>query len=124
MKRRGVMSANKEAHTNKKRWLFAGGVLGAGIGAVVISALAIFATAGIAAGQAKPVNSSPPTISGTAQEGKTLTGNRGTWDNAPTDYNYFWRRCGAGGGSCSNISGAHALTYTLKAVDVGNRLRL
>jgi hypothetical protein len=108
---------------NRKRWLFAGGVFGAGIGAVVVSALAIFATAGVAASAAKPVNSSPPTISGTAQEGKTLTANRGTWDNTPTDYNYFWRRCGTGGGSCSNISGANALTYTLKAVDVGNRVR-
>jgi hypothetical protein len=63
-----------------------------------------------------------PTI-GTPQEGKTLTGNRGTWDDNPTDYDYFWRRCGSDGGSCANISGAHALTYTLKSVDVGNRLR-
>jgi hypothetical protein len=117
------MSVNHEARTSKKRWLFAGGVFGAGIGVVVISALAIFATAGVAASRAKPVNSSPPTISGTPQEGKTLTANRGTWDNSPTDYNYFWRRCGQGGGSCSNISGANALTYTLKPVDVGNRLR-
>jgi hypothetical protein len=72
---------------------------------------------------AKPVNSSPPTISGTVQEGKTLTATRGTWDNTPTDYNYFWRRCGACGGNCSNISGTHALTYTLRAVDVGKTLR-
>ena len=73
-----------EARTSKKRWLFAGGVFGAGIAVVVISALAIFATAGVAASTAKPVNSSPPTISGTPQEGKTLTANRGTWDNTPT----------------------------------------
>jgi hypothetical protein len=109
--------------TLRKRWLFVGGLFGAGLGAVVVSAFTIFAGAGIAAGQVKPVNATPPTISGTAQEGKTLTGNRGTWDNTPTDYDYFWRRCGAGGGNCSNISGAHALTYTLKAVDAGNRLR-
>jgi hypothetical protein len=107
----------------KKSWLFLGGVFGAGIGAVVVSALAIFAGTGVAASTAKPANASPPTISGTAQEGKTLTGDRGTWDNAPTDYNYFWTRCGKGGGNCSNISGATSLTYTLKGVDVGRTLR-
>src|SRR6266545_500219 len=101
--------------------LFLGGVFGAGIAAVV--AFAILAGAGTAASSAKPVNSSPPTISGTPQEGKTLTGNRGTWDNSPTDYDYSWRRCSAGGGNCSTIGGANALTYTLKAADVGKTLR-
>ena len=101
--------------------LFVGGVFGAGITAVV--AFAIFAGVGTAASTAKPVNSSPPTITGTPQEGKTLTANRGTWDNNPTDYDYFWRRCASDGGSCSNISGANGLTYTLKSVDVGNTLR-
>jgi hypothetical protein len=107
----------------RKRWMLLGGVFGAGVGAVVASAFAILAGVGAAASTVKPVNSSPPTISGTPQEGKTLTGNRGTWDNSPTDYDYFWRRCGKGGGSCSDISGAHALTYTLKGVDVGNTIR-
>jgi hypothetical protein len=109
--------------TQRKRWIVLGGVFGAGVGAVVASALAMFTGPGVAASQVKPVNSGPPTISGTPQEGKTLTGNRGTWDNSPTDYNYFWRRCGKGGGSCSDISGAHALTYTLKGVDVDNTIR-
>jgi hypothetical protein len=104
-------------------WLFLGGVFGAGITAVVVSALAILTSVGVAARAVKPVNSSPPTISGAPQEGKTLTGNRGSWDNNPTDYDYFWRRCGRGGGSCSNISGAHSLTYTLKSADVDNTLR-
>ncbi|HEY8774420.1 MAG TPA: hypothetical protein VIM05_07630 [Gaiellaceae bacterium] len=109
--------------TLRKRWLLLGGVFGAGVGAVVVSALAIFAGAGIAAGQAKPVNASPPTITGTPQEGKTLTGNRGSWDNTPTDYNYFWRRCNGGGNNCSGIGGANALTYTLRAGDVGSTIR-
>jgi hypothetical protein len=117
------MPVHNKRHKNRKRWLFAGGVFGAGIGVVVVSALTIFATSGVAASTVKPVNSSPPTITGTPQSGKTLTGNRGTWDNNPTDYDYFWRRCGKGGGSCSTISGANALTYTLKAVDVDNALR-
>jgi hypothetical protein len=107
----------------KKRWTFFGALIGMGTTLALAIGLGVFAGAGAAASSAKPVNASPPTISGTAQEGKTLTGNRGTWDNAPTDYNYFWRRCGAGGGNCANISGAHSLTYTLKAADIGRTLR-
>jgi len=106
-----------------KRWTLVGALIGMGTTLALVIGLGVFAGAGAAASSAKPVNASPPTIAGTAQEGKTLTANRGTWDNTPTDYDYFWRRCGAGGGNCANISGAHALTYTLKAVDVGNRLR-
>lgn len=50
---------------------------------------AAFAYGGGAAGFARPVNASPPTISGTPQGGMTLTANRGTWDNNPTDYDYI-----------------------------------
>ena len=113
------MSAGK-----RRGRLFLGGILGAGIAVVTASAFAILAGVGTAASSVKPVNSSPPTITGTAQEGKTLTGNRGTWDNTPTDYNYSWRRCSKSGGSCSNISGATSLTYTLKGVDVDKTIRL
>jgi hypothetical protein len=110
--------------TPKKRWTLLGGVFGAGVAAVAVSAFTLFAGAGLAASQAKPVNSSPPTISGTPQEGKTLTAARGSWDNSPTDYDYSWRRCNqAGGGKCGGISGANSLTYTLKSADVGHRLR-
>ena len=111
-------------HARRKRWLLLGGVFGAGIGAVVVSALAVFAGAGIAARADTPVNTDPPTISGTPEEGKTLTGDRGKWGNKPTDFNYFWRRCDKNGGSCSNIGGAHALKYVLTSADVGNTLRL
>jgi hypothetical protein len=51
------------------------------------------------------------------------SGTRGTWDNTPTEYNYFWRRCNKNGGSCAIISGAHALTYTLTSADVGKTIR-
>jgi hypothetical protein len=110
-------------HARKRGWVFLGGVLGAGIGAVLVSAFAIFASAGTAARTAKPVNVDPPTISGTPQEGKTLIATRGDWNNNPTDYDYFWMRCDKNGGSCANISGATSRQYTLKGVDVGNTLR-
>jgi hypothetical protein len=91
--------------------------------AVAASAVAIFAGAGSAARAAKPVNTSPPTVSGTPQEGKTLSGDRGDWNNNPTDFDYFWMRCDKNGGSCSNISAANARKYTLTSADVGNTVR-
>jgi hypothetical protein len=94
--------------------------VGAVIAAGVVSA---FAGSGAAAQQAAPVNTSPPTVSGTPRAGEVLTGTRGEWNGSPTDYNYFWTRCGRNGGSCANISGATRATYRLKNVDVGNTLR-
>jgi len=84
---------------------------------------AAFANAGVAASSAKPVNASPPAISGTPEEGKTLTATRGTWNNNPTDYDYIWRRCASDGFSCVSIANATNLSYTLKSVDVGHTLR-
>lgn len=79
---------------------------------------------GVAATTAAPVNTSPPTISGTPKEGEKLVGSRGQWSGNPTDYNDFWMRCDKDGSSCSNISGANDRTgYVLKPVDVGNTLR-
>jgi hypothetical protein len=109
--------------THGKRWALLGAVFGAGLAAVVVSAVALFAGAGVAATSAIPVNTSPPTISGTPQDGKSLTGDRGKWSNNPTDYNLFWMRCNKTGGSCANIAGANNKKYTLTSVDVGNTLR-
>jgi hypothetical protein len=108
---------------HRKRWVMLGGTFGAGLAAVVVSAVALFVGSGTAASNAKPVNSSPPFITGTTQEGQTLTGHRGDWDNNPSDYNYFWLRCGKQGGSCATINGQNSLTYTLRSVDVDNTLR-
>jgi hypothetical protein len=107
----------------KKRWAAMGAVFGAGVAAVVVAALGAFVTAGGAATTQKPVNTDPPTVTGTPQEGKTLHGDKGDWNNNPSDYNYSWMRCDKNGGSCSAISGATSKDYTLKTVDVGNTLR-
>ena len=52
-----------------------------------------------AAFAAAPVNSTPPTIAGTA-EGQTLTAANGTWQNNPTAFQYQWQRCDASGDGC------------------------
>ena len=91
--------------------------------ALATSSFAIIAGGGVAATSAKPVNASPPTISGTLEEGKTLTATRGTWNNNPTDYDYSWRRCASDGFSCVTIVDATNLSYTLRSADVGHTLR-
>jgi glucose/arabinose dehydrogenase/uncharacterized protein (DUF2141 family) len=71
-----------------------------------------------------PVNSAPPTISGSATRGSKLTTTNGTWSGAgPITYQYRWRRCNSAGSACADISGATASTYTLVAADVGFRIR-
>lgn len=106
-----------------RRWAAVGAVFGAGVAAVVVAALAAFVTSGGAAGKVAPVNTSPPTISGTPQEGSTLKANRGEWSNSPTSYSYAWLRCEKNGGSCANISGATSREYKLTSADVGNTVR-
>jgi large repetitive protein len=71
-----------------------------------------------------PTNISPPTISGMPRQGQVLTGDRGNWTGAPTDYEYTWMRCNESGSNCSGISDAHNTTYTLTSDDVGHTIRI
>jgi hypothetical protein len=71
-----------------------------------------------------PVSTSPPTITGTAQQGQTLTGSNGSWSNEPTSFAYQWQRCDTTGASCAPIAAATALSYVIVSADVGSTLRL
>lgn len=79
----------------------------------------------ILSGSAPPVNSAPPTISGTAQAGQVLSAGDGSWDGAPPfSYGYQWQDCDSTGSTCSPIPVATGPTYTLTAADVGYTIRL
>ena len=69
---------------------------------------------------------STPTISGTVQEGQTLTATTGTWTGYPAPtYTYQWQRCDSNGTNCVNIANnAAASNYLLVTADVGSRIRV
>ena len=68
---------------------------------------------------AAPVDTTAPGITGTAQQGATLTASTGFWSNNPTGFAYVWNDCTSSGSGCSPISGATSGTYKLSASDVG-----
>ncbi len=72
-----------------------------------------------------PVNTSPPSISGTAAVGNRLEANRGQWaGNAPITYAYQWLRCNAQGDNCSEIQGATDTDYVVRDADRNRTLRV
>src|SRR5205085_1063699 len=72
-----------------------------------------------------PANTTLPSITGTVQDGQTLTANPGTWSGTtPITYTYQWQRCDAAGASCSNVAGATSPTYVLVSADVGSTMRV
>jgi hypothetical protein len=76
-----------------------------------------------------PVNTMPPTVSGTPAVGSTWTVNTGTWTGSPT-IAIYWLRCNQPVSSgyttvpagCTPISGANATTYVAAAADAGKYL--
>jgi hypothetical protein len=72
-----------------------------------------------------PVNTVPPSISGSATAGTRLQANRGTWTGQqPIDFTYQWLRCNAQGDSCQEIAAASGDDYLVVADDVGRTIRV
>ncbi len=83
----------------------------------------ITAQAGSSSTPDPPVKTTPPSISGTPQQGQTLTASPGTWGGTtPISYTYQWQRCDSSGANCSAISGATGTSYRVTSGDVGSTL--
>jgi len=72
-----------------------------------------------------PGEKAAPSISGSAQQGRTLTANPGTWiGTSSISFGYQWRRCDSGGNACGDIGGATGRSYNLVSDDVGHTIRV
>jgi Big-like domain-containing protein len=71
---------------------------------------------------AVPTKGQAPVITGTVQQGHTLTVSSGTWNNTPTSFSYLWEDCDSSGANCTTIAGAGSSSYVLQTSDVGSRI--
>jgi len=80
---------------------------------------------GLAVLLAGPTSASPPSVTGSLQQGARLTATAGTWSGHGTiTYAYQWYRCDATGAHCSSVRGATKATYTQASSDVGHAIGL
>jgi Ig domain of plant-specific actin-binding protein len=82
----------------------------------------VAALAGHIGTELAPIALTPPTVTGTAQQGQTLTATPGTWSALDATLTYQWERCDATGANCVAVVGATAQTYAVTAADVGATL--
>ena len=73
---------------------------------------------------AGPLNQAPPTVSGTAQRGLTLTGTAGSWSGIGNAIGYQWQSSPDGTHLDARSPARRAPTYALAVGDVGRYLRL
>jgi hypothetical protein len=72
-----------------------------------------------------PAATGSPAISGTPQQGETLTATEGSFSGErPLRMGIEWVRCDRGGDGCASIRGANTPRYTVGSADVGNTLRV
>jgi hypothetical protein len=121
-------------------WWLAGGTLNArraGAAAVLSGiSVAVLAGAGVwnfrhAGTDPRPENAVPPTISGTASVGETLTVHKGVWtwpddvaSSAGRTFSYRWERCEPAAGRCVEIPHETSTTHVISPGEAGSRLRI
>ena len=71
-----------------------------------------------------PILVSPATVTGTAEQGQTLSAGNGTWGDEPDSYAYQWQHCDAAGANCTDVAGATASSYAVTVADVGFTLHV
>ena len=107
-------------------------VLSVLLAALTSAAAVMLMTGAIASGSSSsaeyiyghPAPLSQPKISGTAQVGKVLTTDNGTWSSSShVTYQYRWGRCDTKGNNCQEIVGATLTKYTLVSADSGHTIR-
>jgi hypothetical protein len=71
-----------------------------------------------------PLEKAPPMVSGSAVVGETLSATTGQWKGKqPISYSFKWQSCNTEMTSCPNNGGSGG-TYSVKASDVGKRIRV
>jgi hypothetical protein len=71
-----------------------------------------------------PSNTTAPTITGTSQDGQTLTAHAGAWEGTAPTFTYQWQSCSPTGEECQEIEGADSQSYTLESGDLESALRV
>ena len=99
------------------------GAPGAPVSVAAMARLARVMTSRMAE-QLAPRSLTPPTISGTAESGQTLTAVPGAWSGAASTFSYQWERCDGTGTNCADLPGAVAAAYAVQDADVGSTLRV
>jgi uncharacterized protein YukE len=96
----------------------------AGSTSVLANATSVVTGSG-GSGSGAPLNTAPPTISGTTTSGQTLVASNGSWTGAPTiTFTYQWQRCDENANACSSIAGETKSNRLLTGDDVGHRMRI
>jgi hypothetical protein len=90
-----------------------------------LAASFVLAVVGVSEAAGAPVNASPPSIAGTAQDGRMLVASKGAWTvQKPVAYAYQWTRCDGSGNECQDIPAATGTSHRLTHEDVGHTLRV